>query len=237
MRPSTPLPERVFFSLAGLWFFTLTFVGFSPSFYFRALPEPLPTHQIVHGVVYSTWVVLFLVQALLISAHRARWHVRLGVASAFLLILMIPVGFHVVLVKTAAGFKSVDEAGFNLTELTLGFTFAFAGLANRKRPIVHKRLMLFATLMLTVAAADRVALVLGLEEVRIFRKLLALTPAIALVGFDALLRRRILLLSVSSLALVWLVVWFMISDLVFLHPAGEAIIRALTRIFVWGTPT
>jgi hypothetical protein len=223
----------VFFSLAGLWFFTLTFVGFSRSFYFRSLPEPLPTHQIIHGVVYSTWVVLFLVQALLISAHRARWHIRLGVASVFLLILMIPVGFHVVLVKTAAGFKSVDEAGFNLTALTLGFTFAFAGLANRRRPIVHKRLMLFATLMLTVAAADRVARVLGLEEVRLFRKLLALTPAIALVGFDALLRRRILLLSVSSLALVWLVLWFMISDLVFLHPAGEAIIRALTRIFVW----
>ena len=34
--------------------------------------------------------------------------------------------------------------------------------------------MLFATMMLTVAAADRVALVFGLEEVRLFRKLLAL---------------------------------------------------------------
>src|SRR4051812_17295608 len=111
MRPSTVLPDRVFFSLAGLWFVIMTFVGFSPSFYLRALPEPLPVHQIVHGVVYSTWVVLFLAQALLISTHRIRWHVKLGTASTFLLILMIPVGFHVVLVKTAAGFKSVDEAG------------------------------------------------------------------------------------------------------------------------------
>jgi hypothetical protein len=93
--------------------------------------------------------------------------------------------------------------------------------------------MFFATLMLTVAAADRVALVFGLGEVRVFRKLLALTPAIALVGYDALLRRRILLLSVLSLALCWLAIWFIISDLVFLHPAGEAIIRALTRVFVW----
>jgi hypothetical protein len=92
--------------------------------------------------------------------------------------------------------------------------------------------MFFATLMLTVAAADRVALVFGLGEVRVFRKLLALTPAIALVGYDALLRRRILL-SVLSLALCWLVIWFIISDLVFLHPAGEAIIRALTRVLVW----
>jgi hypothetical protein len=111
MRQSSPLADRVFFSLAGLWFVILTVVGFSPSFYFRVLPEPLPTHQIVHGVVYSTWVMLFLVQALLIFTHRVRWHVTLGAASLFLLILMIPVGFHVVLVKTAAGFKSVDEAG------------------------------------------------------------------------------------------------------------------------------
>jgi hypothetical protein len=229
----TPLRDRVFFSLASLWFVALTMIGFSPSFYFRALPEPLPTHQILHGVVFSAWVVLFLIQTLLISAHRMRWHVKLGAASMFLLILMIPVGFHVVLVKTAAGFKSVDEAGFNLTELTLGFAFAFAGFAYRKRPFVHKRLMLFAILMLTVAAADRVALVLGLEEVRLFRKLLALTPAIALVGYDMLFSRRMMLLSLSSLALVWCVVWFIISDVLFLRPAGGALIRVLTRIFVW----
>ena len=150
-----------------------------------------------------------------------------------LLILMIPAGFHVVLVKTAAGLKSVDEAGFNLTGLALGFVFAFAGVVNRKRPVVHKRLMLLATMMLTGAAADRVAIVLGLEDVRLFRKLLAVTPAIALVGYDAWLQRRMLLLSLPSLVLVWLVGWYVVSDVVFMHPAGEAIIRALTRIVVW----
>lgn len=93
--------------------------------------------------------------------------------------------------------------------------------------------MLFATLILTVAAADRVALVLGLEEIRLFRKLLAVAPAILLVGYDAMLRRRIVFLSVSLLALVWVVVWLIISDIVFLRPVGEAIIRALMKVFVW----
>jgi hypothetical protein len=117
--------------------------------------------------------------------------------------------------------------------LTLGFAFASVGLANRRRPFVHKRLMLLATLMLTVAAADRVALVLGLEEVRLFRKLLAAAPAIALVGYDASTLRRIPVLSLALFAPVWLVIWFAISDLVFLHPSGDLIIRALTRVFVW----
>jgi hypothetical protein len=232
-RLSTPRADRTFFSLSGLWFVALTFVGFSPTFYLRHVPEPLPVHLILHGVVNSAWVLLFLVQALLIATRRPRWHIALGSASVFLLVLMIPIAFHVVLVKTAAGLKSVDEAGFNLTELTLAFAFAIAGLANRRRPFVHKRFMLFATLALTVAAADRVALGLGLEGVRIFRKLLAVAPAIALVGYDALVLRRIPLLSLSLLGLVWLEIWFVISDLVFLHPSGAAIIHALTRVFVW----
>jgi hypothetical protein len=228
-----PSWDRIFFSLTGLWFVTLSFVGFSRSFYFRALPEPLPVHQIVHGVVYSAWVVLFFVQALLISTHRKRWHFALGSAAAFLLLLMIPAGFHVVLAKASAGLKSTSAAGFNLTSLAVGFTLAFAGLANRRHPFVHKRLMTFATLMLTVAAADRVALVLGLEEVRLFRKILAATPGLALIAYDAVSQRRIPILSLTLLALVWLVIWFVISDVVFMRPNGEVVVQALTRVFVW----
>lgn len=233
LRLSTRPPDRVFFSLAGLWFVALTVVGFSRTFFFRALPEPLPTHLIVHGVVYSAWVALFLAQALLISTRHVRWHMTLGVGSIFLLMLMIPVGFYVVLIKAAAGDKSVDQAGFNLTGLTLGFSFAFVGLAFRKRPLLHKRLMLFATLMLTTAAADRVAIVFGLDDVRFFRKLLAIAPGIAMVGYDALFVRRMFFFSLSLLALVWLVTWFVVSDVVFLHPVGEAIVRTVTRLVVW----
>ncbi len=233
IQPSPQLADRVFFSLSGLWFVVLTFIGFSPTFFLRVVPEPLPAHQVVHGVLNSAWVALFLVQALLISTRRLRLHMTLGAAAMLLLAIMIPVGIQVVLVKTAAGLKTVDEAGFNLTGLALVLAFALAGLANRKRPFVHKRLMLFATLMLTVAAADRVALVLGLGDERAFRKVLAVAPAIALVVYDAWRGRRIPTLSVSLLALVWLLIWFNVSDLVFMHPAGEAIIQTMTRIFVW----
>ncbi len=233
MKPSRPHSDRLFFSLVGLWFVILTILGFSRSFYFRVSPESLPAHQVLHGVLSSAWIALFFVQALLISTRRVRWHLALGVASTLLLIVMIPVGFHVVLVKTAAGLKTTDEAGLNLTELGLVMAFALAGLAYRNRPFVHKRLMLFAVLMLTVAAADRVALALELEQIRLFRKVIAVVPGIALVGYDAFFLRRIPALSVLLLALVWLVIWLTISDLVFLHPAGETIIMALTRILVW----
>lgn len=229
-----PLPgDRIFFSLAGFWFVILTLVGFSPTFYFRIFPDPLPFHQIVHGILFSAWVLLFFVQTILVYRKKIRWHMNLGAISVILLILMIPVGFHVVLVKAANGLKTVDEAGFNLTELALGFTLAFIAIANRKRSFYHKRLMLFPTLFLTIAAADRVAIVLGLEEIRLFRKLLAVVPAIALVFYDAISFRRIPVLGLSLLTLVWAVIWYYISDLLFMKPAGEALIAGLIKIFVW----
>ncbi len=149
MQPSPQVADRVFFSVSGLWFVVLKFVGFSPTFFMRVIQEPLPAHQVVHGVLNSAWVALFLVQALLISSRRLRLHMTLGAAAVLLLALTIPVGIHEVLIKTAAGLKTVDEAGFNLLGLALVLAFALAGLANRTRPFVHKRLMLFATLMLT----------------------------------------------------------------------------------------
>ncbi len=224
--------DRVFFRLCALWFVALTFVGFAPTFYLRALPEPLPANLIVHGILNSTWVLLFLLQAQLIASRRPRWHMALGVASLSLLVVMLVFSFNVVLVKAAAGLKSVDEAGANLTELTLAFLLALAGLAQRRRPFVHKRLMLFATMALTVAAADRVAFRFGFEHVRLVRKLLAATPGCAVVAYDAWRLRRLPLLSLALLAVLWLVIWFDISDVVFLHPSGETLLRLLMKIFV-----
>jgi hypothetical protein len=33
--------------------------------------------------------------------------------------------------------------------------------------------------------------------------------------------------------MVWLVIWFTVSDFVFTRPVGETIIHGLTRVFVW----
>ncbi len=233
MRPLNNLSDRLFFSFAGAWFVVLTFIGFSPSFYLRSIPDPLPTHQIVHGILNSAWVLLFLTQALFISARRLRWHITLGTASILILVLMIPTGYYVVLVKTAAGLKTPDEAGFNLIGLTLVLVFAVAGLLNRKRPYYHKRLMLFATLMLTIAAADRASIVFGLVDVRLFRKVLAVAPGLTLIFYDAIRLRRFPLFDSAVVVFIWLIIWFNITDLLFISPAGEWIIQALVRLFVW----
>jgi hypothetical protein len=225
--------ERALFAAFSLWFVAVTVTGFWKSFFVRTLPEPLLPYQIVHGVLYSCWVAVYFLQSTFIATGRRRWHVALGYAAVMLLVLMVPAGFHVVLVNVAAGVKTVDEAGFNLTELTLGLSLAAVGLMNRGKPAIHKRLMMCATLMLTVAATDRAAAVVGLHDVRVFRKTLALAPALALVAHDARYSRRTLPLSLVLLALASLVLWFIISDVLFLRPVGAVIVERLVRVFFW----
>ena len=114
----------------------------------------------------------------------------MGVCAVAVLIALIPAGLMPVLYKVAAGTKTIDHAGFNIVTLALGLIFAAAGLLNRGTAYAHKRLMLFATLVFCVAAADRVSFMVGMEEVRFFRKLLAVVPAIALVVYDTLRIRK-----------------------------------------------
>ena len=228
--PSTS--DRLFFGLASVWFVVVTFAGFSQSFFLRSDPEPLPTYLIVHGIFGSFWMVAFLCQAALIRADRIAWHAALGKAWAVIMIPVVLSGAYVVLVNTAAGDKGVDVAGFNLTTFLLFLAFGVIGIANRNRPFVHKRMMFFATMVLTVAAADRVAGLVGLEEVRLFRKVLAIAPGILLVACDSIITRSFPVLSFLIVGVIWLVIWFNVTDFLFMRPAGEAIIETLTKVFV-----
>jgi len=228
--------DRVFFGLAAFWFLALTLFGFGPSFFFRPLfphSEPLATQLMVHGVVFSAWIAIYAAQTTLISARNVRAHRVLGASAFFLILLMIPVGLHTVLLKWATGIDPVDETGFLLSLFVLIYGFALSGVALRKRPDVHKRLMFFATLVLVGAAASRATGIVGLGDDRVLRKLLSVAPGIALVAYDTAFRRRWLPLSLTLLGVVWAVEWFTVSDLIFMRPAGEVIVRTLAGIFVW----
>jgi hypothetical protein len=70
------------------------FIGFSPT-YFQAgmLRAPLPSPILhVHGAVFTLWMLLFLVQAALVSAHRVKWHRSLGTIAFCLPPIMIVLG-------------------------------------------------------------------------------------------------------------------------------------------------
>lgn len=155
--------DRVFFTGMAIAAALAVLVGFSPTFYLRSRSGlgPLPTYLIVHGVAFTSWIVLFIAQTTLVAVRRVRWHRMLGWAMAALAAAMVAVGCAAGILsmrgQVAAG--NVDEARTFLTTPLLSMvTFGClvgAAVAWRRRVDVHKRLMLLATLSILDAAVAR----------------------------------------------------------------------------------
>ena len=155
--------DRQFFFAITLLLVVVVAIGFGPTYYlagvFRA---PLPSRIVhIHGAVFSTWMILLVVQTGLISTRRVEWHRKLGVAG-----FVLACGMVLTVLLTAADFAMRAKAKPNsealLTLLVVPFTDAaafavLAGLAYalRKNTAAHKRLIIIATAGLTRAALVR----------------------------------------------------------------------------------
>ena len=115
----------------------------------------------VHGVVFSAWLLLFLAQSLLIATRRVAVHRRLGIAGALLVAFMIPLGYATTVEMIRRGFDlsgdlriehdARPESIFAFNDLLVFGVLAIAALAYRRQADIHKRLMLFANIVLMPA--------------------------------------------------------------------------------------
>ena len=140
------------------------FIGFARTFYLRPYfhPEPLPALLVLHGFVFTSWIILLLVQSTLIFAKRTRLHKRLGVAGAALAMLVVLVGVSTAILRTRVD-ALTGSAPLALLTIPLGDMLLFGILAGcalifRDRPEVHKRLLILATIAILPAAVVRLPL-------------------------------------------------------------------------------
>lgn len=133
-------------------------IGFGPSFY---RPGTLPTLApcvVMHGLLFSSWVVLFLVQASLVAAGKPKLHRRLGVAAAGLAVIMVVTAPPMAVALARRGLPPGEPLEFLLvilTDLLLFGAFVGAGLYNRRRSETHKRLMVLAMVSLLPPGISR----------------------------------------------------------------------------------
>ncbi len=155
--------DRVFYTSMAAAAAAAVFLGFARTFYLRHWfdPSPLPTVVAVHGLVFTAWIGLFVVQTALVSADRRRLHRRLGWAGACIAAAMLVAAAAAALFQgrrdIAAGYEAEELAFFATPVLALAVfaTLVAAAVALRTRPEWHKRLMLLATISILDPAVGR----------------------------------------------------------------------------------
>ncbi len=161
-RPVNRTVERVFYSGMAILLCICVFIGFSPT-YFQAgmLRAPLPSPILhFHGAVFTLWMLLFVVQAALISARRVKWHRSFGTVAFCLPPIMIVLGVIAAIDALHRGVKigRLDpsvSAAIPLIGIVAFAIVIYASWSARRRPDAHKRLILIATMGLAAAAFGR----------------------------------------------------------------------------------
>jgi hypothetical protein len=155
--------ERLFYLGMSLAVVATVFAGFAPTYYLRPYFTTAPLMPLLHlhGLVFTSWLVLFVTQTTLVAAHRTDIHRRLGVAGGAIAVLMILLGVTTAVVRAKQGAAPLPEISpLSFLVVPLGDMFVFAiligaGFYFRRRPDVHKRLMMLATISILAAAIAR----------------------------------------------------------------------------------
>jgi hypothetical protein len=160
--------DRRFYLAAGAIALGLVFWGFAHTYYLKLIfgSPKLPVRLHIHGAVMSSWLVLFVAQAYLISSRRIALHRRLGIAGVFIGLLVVILGSTTTFNAAAreVGRHSAEAGarltvlGLELTQMALFAGFVAMAIAMRRRPDFHKRFMLLATSCMMPSAFSRIPL-------------------------------------------------------------------------------
>ena len=141
-------------------------VGFARTFYLKFFlhTASLPVLVWIHGLVMTLWLLIFIAQTWLIRSHRAGLHRRLGMFAVALAAIIVLLGETLTInaVRRETLMHKFGRfhylLGINTLNLLLFGIFVGFGYVARRRPDVHKRLMVLAALTLLAPAIARVVL-------------------------------------------------------------------------------
>lgn len=168
-------PDRFFYSAAGAIMLLLTFAGFfafftkGQGFGGGQITPAIRGIVITHGVAVTLWYVLFFVQSVLIASRNRQLHMKLGWSGVLLGLVIVvsgvPVAIRSVAHNTGFVFFGMNYTDFllvMLVEIAAFAVFLSIGLLTRKRPSVHRPMMLLAGLSLLIGATTRIPLLFNL---------------------------------------------------------------------------
>jgi hypothetical protein len=182
--------ERLFYVIAGSLMLVATAVGFraflahGKGFGGGEITRQIVPLVVVHGLAMLSWIVLFLVQSVFILKGNPRLHMRIGVGGAVLAGVMIPLGSVSAILSARYNPELYQYFGgprFFLATM-LGEMLSFGTLVTvaviyRRRPEIHRPMMLLASLMIISGSLGRCPYI---GEFALMPPLYVLGPALAL---------------------------------------------------------
>ena len=187
------------------WFavcaFLIIFAGFAHTYYLRLVFETkgLPLLLHLHGFLFTAWFVLFFVQARLVARHRVDLHRKLGIVGAFLAPLCACVAIRVSFNAGRRFFLAHPTSLTNLrarpAAMDFGTSLMFLVLVGialyfRRRPEIHKRVMVLASCSILLPAIGRIPFLF--DTVGLWG-LVAITevPPLTCILYDTIKHRRL----------------------------------------------
>jgi len=151
---------RLFYLVMALVLSAIVALGFSHTIPFDLSTPGFPLFLAVHGVIFISWMALFVAQPALVGAGGVALHRKLGWVGAGLAVSMVILACGAILLGLWSGhLPSFYSPGLFLFRglLCIG---VFAGLViaaitERRRAEWHKRLMLCASIVVIVPGLER----------------------------------------------------------------------------------
>ena len=153
------LAERKFYCRMAFFLVALVFLGFAPSFYLRDIvpsyprPNPtLPPSVLMHGGLFTLWMLVLIAQTQLVAAGRRDIHMKLGKASMVLAVALVPVMYLTAVWAVARANQPpfTDPLTWTIVPLAVIVPYAVMirnGWVHRKNAQWHKRSMLGAAIL------------------------------------------------------------------------------------------
>lgn len=163
----------------------IAFAGFTPSYWAPVATGSFagPSILHVHGLLFSAWTLLFVAQARFAASGRFEHHRAVGLAGISVATAMLIFGILVATASIEAGIaRGLEQQAraFSIVPITIILSFAglvAAAIANIRRPEIHMRLMLAASISVLPPAIARVVLLL-LSPERTLKPAMGDTPPI-----------------------------------------------------------
>ncbi len=161
--------------------------GFMPSYFLRSLSDR-PSLGIllhVHGFLFTSWLVVLVVQTALVRVRKVALHRTLGFGAAGLAALMVPSGLYTAIDQARrhlaeASSLHEDPLAFLAIQAVAVWIFgALIGIAvwKRRETDVHRRLVVLATASIMAPAIARMPIIGGIPPLALLLSALFVVAA------------------------------------------------------------